>query len=253
MAISMSDDSLVSVRCDDGLLRISINRPAKANALDAATVEQLIRVLEEYWTSVDIAVFTGEGKHFCAGFDLSTLDTSTDGDLLLRFVRLELLLQKIYYAPFLTVALAHGRAEGAGADVFCACAIRIADPGATFRMPGWQFGLALGTRRLSDRIGNERAREMLMMSARISADDGLKSGLVNKVAAKTLWEEELDAIRARNGNLTRSAMQNLLGILTDRHASMDIAALVESASAPGLGERMRAFRDSARTKVAAER
>ena len=61
-----------------------------------------------------VLVFRGEGKTFSAGFDFSDVEQQTEGDLLLRFVRVELLLQAVASSPCLTVALAHGRTFGAG-------------------------------------------------------------------------------------------------------------------------------------------
>jgi len=67
----------------------------------------------------------------------------------LRFVRIEMLLQAVATSPARTVALAHGKVFGAGADLFACCHHRIAAAGTTFRMPGLKFGLMLGTRRFA--------------------------------------------------------------------------------------------------------
>ncbi|MCR2153265.1 hypothetical protein NSX49_23710, partial [Salmonella enterica] len=75
------------------------------------------------------------------------LDAQSEGDLLLRFVRIETLLQRVAASPCLTVGLAHGRNFGAGVDLFGACKWRVSAPDASFRMPGLKFGLVLGTRR----------------------------------------------------------------------------------------------------------
>jgi hypothetical protein len=62
-------------------------------------------------------VFRANGSNFCAGFDLSALEEVRDADLLARFVRVEMLLQAVYFAEFDTVACAKGAAYGAGADL----------------------------------------------------------------------------------------------------------------------------------------
>jgi len=64
---------------------------------------------------------------------------------LLRFVRIEQLLQRLFRVPYPTVALVHGHVFGAGADLFCACQHRFAASDATFRLPGTGFGLVQGT------------------------------------------------------------------------------------------------------------
>ena len=82
-------------------LLLTLNRPQKANSLDLALVDAL---LEHVDTAVEdgtrLMVLRSNGRHFCAGFDFTDLDHQSDGELLLRFVRIEQLLQKIYHAPF---------------------------------------------------------------------------------------------------------------------------------------------------------
>src|SRR3546814_15241911 len=74
-----------------------------------------------------------------------------------RFIRIELLLQARQAAPFLTVAVGHGRHIGAGADMFVACQRRIVVGEAAFRFPGAAFGLVLGTGRLARLVGSASA------------------------------------------------------------------------------------------------
>lgn len=106
-------------RLAEGVLRLTLNRPDKANALDAEIVEGLLDgIAAACGNETRLLVLAGAGRHFCAGFDLSDLDTISDGDLLHRFVRIETLLQTVFHLPFATLALAHGRVMGAGADLF---------------------------------------------------------------------------------------------------------------------------------------
>src|SRR3546814_4977267 len=84
----------------------------------------------------------------------------SEGDLVLRLIRIETLLQTVWHLPFPTLALARGRVFGAGADLFCACSRRVAEPGTSFRMPGLGFGIVLGTRRLMARVGADAARSI---------------------------------------------------------------------------------------------
>ena len=70
----------------------------------------------------------GRGPQFQRGFDFGDWESQSEGDLLLRFVRIEMLLQRVAATPCLTVALAHGRNFGAGVDLFGACKWRLAAP-----------------------------------------------------------------------------------------------------------------------------
>lgn len=119
---------------------VTLNRPDKRNALDGKTVDALLHIVKAAaHDETRLLVLRGEGRSFCAGFDFSGFEDTSEGDLLLRFVRIEQLLQTLHHAPYHTLALAHGPCFGAGVDLICACAARIAAPSTTFRMPGLQF------------------------------------------------------------------------------------------------------------------
>ena len=108
-----------------------------------------------------LLVIAGAGKNFCTGLNLTDLDTDSDGDLLLRLVRIETLLDAVWRAPCVTMGIGRGRAMGAGADLFTACDRRVAIEGSSYTFPGAAFGVALGTRRLMERIGADLARDMV--------------------------------------------------------------------------------------------
>lgn len=225
---------------------LTLNRPQKANALSAALVEALLDAVEYACTDgTRLLILDGAGDHFCAGFDFSGYLEQSEGDLALRFIRIETLLQQLYHAPFETLAFAHGKNFGAGADLVASCGLRVAAPGATFRMPGLRFGIVLGTRRLTHRIGADKAREILSASRTISADEALKINFATHGAARAEWPALIAATRASCDLLTPAAAAALhRRTVTDSRAE-DMAALVHSVSVPGLKERIRLFRESA--------
>src|SRR4051812_5393146 len=108
---------------------IALNRPDKMNALSATMVEGLIAATDEALAAqAPVIVFKGYGRNFSAGFDFGDLQRQSEADLLQRFTRIEMLLQRVASAPSLTVAFAHGRNFGAGVDLIAACSRRIAAP-----------------------------------------------------------------------------------------------------------------------------
>jgi enoyl-CoA hydratase len=225
--------------------RLTLNRPAKANALSASLVEALINAVEYAQTDgTRLLIFEGNGDHFCAGFDFSGYHETNEGELVLRFLRIEHLLQRVYHAPFATLALAHGKIFGAGADLVCACGTRIAAPGTTFRMPGLRFGLVLGTRRLAHRIGADAARDVLQTSRTFDAASALKLGFVTRVAAQGDWPALTEAARETSSALTLPALARLHEQTVIDTRDPDMAALAQSASVPGLKERIRIFREA---------
>ena len=237
------DPDLICTREDDVLL-LTLNRGSKANSLTPTLVEDLITALDQP-DNVRMAVIRGEGKHFCAGFDLSDISELSDGDLLWRFVRIELLLQKIYHSPFPIVALGHGQIVGAGADLFVACWHRVAAPCVKLKMPGWNFELALGSGRLAALIGQDAARDMLIDTRSISAEQAREIGLASDLIDKEGWEDLVTTLAARARTLPTEATTNMLALTGSKSAELDLAALVRSAARPGLKARVEKYRNLA--------
>lgn len=225
-----------------GLLILTLSRPQAGNALSAPLVEALLMQLEQAWLDdgVHTVLLRGAGKHFCTGFDLSDLATQSDGDLLHRFVRIEMLLAALWHAPKRTVVLAHGRTWGAGADLAAACEWRAMLPQTRFRYPGARFGLVLGTRRLAERVGEGRARRWVATSCEVAAAEAQTSGLIHQeVAAEQLddWIAEL----AQPAGLDLITEQAIRSATRSDHRHTDLAHLVISAARPGLRERIQAY------------
>lgn len=233
----------------DGLLQLTLNRPDSANALNPELTEALIDALDRA-DDVRLCVLRGAGRHFCAGFDLSGLESMSDGDLLWRFLRIETLLQAVHHAPFPVVAFGHGQLVGAGADLFAACWRRVAAADARFRMPGWNFELALGTRRLTHRIGQDAARDLLIDTRVLSAEESLACGLATDLAPQEEWPALSAELKQRASTLSPRAMQQMLGLTTRDSRSEDLAAIVQTAGRPGLRDRILAYRDRVKASAA---
>lgn len=239
----MSDDLL---RHHDGhVTRLTLNRAQKANALSAALVEALLDAVE--YASTDgtrLLIIDGAGPHFCAGFDFTDLPSQSDGDLALRFLRIETLLQALYHAPCETLALAHGRVFGAGADLVASCGRRIAAPETRFCMPGLRFGVVLGTRRLSHRIGADKAREILSTTRTFDSQEALDIGFLTGIAAQAEWQALAAQAQSTAELLAMPAAAALhRRTVTDTRAE-DMAELARSVGTPGLKERIRRYRES---------
>ena len=226
----------------DAITRLTLNRPEKANALDAALVDQLLAAVEAAsHDGTRLLALAGTGPHFCAGFDFSLVETQSEGELLLRFVRIEQLLQALWHAPIATLGLAHGSCLGAGADLICACERRVAAPGTRFRMPGLRFGLALGTRRLVARVGIEPARHVLSTSAVFDVEQAQTMGFIDTMLAHTEWPAMTQRLANHASNLDTAARTTLNRLTASDSQDADLADLVRSAAAPGLKTRIRAF------------
>jgi len=221
---------------------VSLARPDKRNALSAELVEALLEVVQRAPAEgAAVLVLRGDGRNFSAGFDLSEAADQSEGDLVLRFVRLEMLLQALASSPCLTVALAHGRTFGAGVDLVAACRRRYASADATFRMPGLKFGLVLGTRRFGELVGREQATHLLQDAATFDAVRARSIGFLHEVVEPGQWPELVEQAKASAAVLPAWSRETLYQVLSPAQADADLAWLVRSAARPGLKQRIEAY------------
>ena len=217
----------------------SLDRADKMNALSAALVEELLALVEKCaQDGTRLLVLRGNGKNFSAGFDMAGQEAHSEGDLLLRFVRIEQLLQAVRYAPFDTLALAHGRNFGAGVDLIAACARRVATPDATFRMPGLKFGLLLGSRLFAQRVGGDRARQVLQVSQTFGAADAERWGFLTGIAPQDRWDTIIEEAASAAAELPPASAARLYAVTAVDTRDADLAELVRSAARPGLKQRI---------------
>lgn len=228
---------VVTTTLDDGVLTLTLNRPKASNALSLDIAEAIYSAITSA-SSVRLAVIKGEGKNFCAGFDLSDVGALSDADLLWRFLRIETMLQAVHHAPFPTIALAQGHIIGAGADLFAACTYRLAAPEAKLRFPGWNFELALGTRRLERLIGKDAALDILLNGRIVLAQEAKAVGLATQIADQTEWPDNLDALAARMVQMSAFSTQQMRNLTTVDTRAQDIASVVATAGRPGLRGRI---------------
>lgn len=235
----------VAVRRDGAVLRLSLNRPERSNALGPDIVEALLSAVESAPAEgARLIVLDGVGKHFCAGFDLGDLDALSDGDLLLRLVRIETLLQAVFHAPVPTMAVVRGAAMGAGADLVAACRRRLVIDSGRFAFPGAGFGIALGTRRLAGRVGPDRALEIVASGRRLDQDEALALGLIDAVVAEEAVPDEIERYGATAARLETGILATVGELTREDGRARDMAALVASASRPGLKDRVVRYQDA---------
>ena len=223
----------------EGVATLGLDRPEKGNALSVELVAALHAAIEAAIAdlSVHTLVFAGSGAHFCTGFDLSSLDTETDATLAERFIALEKLLQAVWHAPVRTIALAQGRTWGAGADLFASCDMRVANADATFRFPGSAFGIVLGTRRLVEAIGWDRARPFVTEAGSCDALYALECTLATRVGIASWLEEQASA-----PVVDRETFAAIRAVARPDHRAADLASLTSSARRPGLKQRIVDYR-----------
>lgn len=234
---------------------IELNRPDVANALNHELAQAIHEGLTEAIAQGQkLLVLKGLGRHFCAGFNFHDLQEQTDDSLRQRFIAIEELLHALAVAPLLTLACIEGAAFGAGADLAVACRLRMGTASAKFKFPGSRFGLVLGSRRLGQCVGADRAIEILAMNETVMAERALDDGLLTHCFPDAAAMQAQVTLLATNlQSLDRVTLQSLLsetsGVQEKDGASgaaMSMQALKDSMR-PGLKDRILAFRASAPT------
>lgn len=235
----------VEIARREHLFEIVLSRPEAGNALDAGLVEALHDSLDELASTDCTALLVrGAGKGFCGGFDLNALESESDASLLARFIRIELLLQRIAELPQTTVAMAHGFAFGAGADLLLACRRRIAAPGTRLSFPGVRFGIALGSARLGRLVGADRAWAILARSSPVDSEEALALGMLSELVESDRWPELSAQLAAARSSLDPAMGRVIAPLLNFGSNDADLAALVRSAAAPGLKQRLLNYRET---------
>jgi enoyl-CoA hydratase len=222
--------------------RIKLNRPDKRNALSGALIEELHSALDVIENSTaNVLLLEGNGRNFSAGFDFTDIETESLAETCWRFVRIQQLLERLGSSRLLTIAFAHGRNFGAGADLVAACKWRVCTPDATFRMPGLKFGLVLGTTRLAALVGAQNAQELLENSETFDASRARETGFATEISERDSWESIAQRAAQVSGNLAPPARQLLYTALNTHDYQRDMALLIQSLSVPGLKERIRKY------------
>jgi enoyl-CoA hydratase len=173
-------DSLLGVREEEGVAILTLNRPEKRNALSRALREELTRQLDELEKSatVRVAVLTGAGPVFCAGFDRSELFA---GDMVEIFAESTAYHRRVYTFSKPLIAAVNGPALGGGCDLAALCDFRIAATTATFGQPQVRFGAPAIYELMRAVMGTGPAREMCLTGRPYDAEEALAVGLVNRV------------------------------------------------------------------------
>ncbi|MBR0679702.1 enoyl-CoA hydratase/isomerase family protein [Roseomonas eburnea] len=220
-----------------------LSRPERGNALGPDMVEALDAEIDRALAEgARLIVLRGRGRNFCTGLDLADLDTIGDGDLALRILRIEMLLQKIHALPVTTVAIAGGRVFGAGADLFAVCDHRVALRGSSFAFPGPAFGLVLGTGRLAGLVGDTAARQLLLAGGAVEAQRALDLGLATALIEEEATEGAIGAAHAAATRLDAATVAALHGRTRHADDAGDLAALARSVARPGLKARVESYR-----------
>lgn len=184
-------------RSDDGIAKITINRPEKRNAFRPLTVFEMMKALESarYDESVGVIILTGQGeKAFCSGGDQSIRgDTGYKDESGSHHLNVLDFQRQIRTCPKPVIAMVAGYAIGGGHVLHMMCDLTIAADNAIFGQTGPRVGSfdgGFGASYMARIVGQKKAREIWFLCRQYNAQQALAMGLVNTVVPLADLETE---------------------------------------------------------------
>ena len=217
----------VTVHMDEEVAVVTLNRPAKRNAIDEQTLAELDAAFSSLPREARAVVLTGKGPHFCAGLDLTehhdTERTAVDFRRVCQ--RGHTTFDKIQYGGIPVVAALHGAVVGGGLELAAATHVRVADPTTYFALPEGQKGIFTGggaTVRVARIITPGRMVEMMLTGRVLNAKAGVQLGLAHEISVpgESLRAALALAKRvAQNAPLSNYAMVTSISRIADMSAT----------------------------------
>jgi enoyl-CoA hydratase/carnithine racemase len=188
---------------DDGSVRlVTLDRPARRNALTPDALDDLAAAVTE--TDAPVVALQGAGSAFCAGADFEVVAGLDEAGAEAFARHGQQVARAIETADSVVVACVDGAARGGGVELALACDMRVATPAATFAETGVSLGLFGawgGTARLPAIVGRGEAMDLALSGRTVDAEAALRMGLVSRVVedpvavARSLLEGDHQALR----------------------------------------------------------
>lgn len=192
-------EMLQTTRDNRGVVTLTLNDPARFNALGSDMLAALQQALDDVARdeTARAVVLAANGRAFCAGHNLK--DMAAHPDLAwyqALFAQCSKVMLAIHKLPVPVIARVHGMATAAGCQLVAQCDLAVAAEGATFATSGIHYGLFCATPSvpLVRNVPAKRAMEMLLTGDFIDAQTALAQGLVNRVVPADLLDAEVEKI-----------------------------------------------------------
>ena len=194
-------DSLLLRHDHDGVVTLTLNRPAQFNALSTELLAALQAALDQVGAdpTARVVVIAGAGKAFCAGHDLKQMRANHDQAYMQAlFKQCGRVMTAITELPQPVIARVHGIATAAGCQLVASCDLAVAADVAKFAVSGINVGLFCSTPAvaLSRNLGRKQALEMLLTGEFIDAPEAQRRGLVNRVCPADDLDVEVGRLAA---------------------------------------------------------
>ncbi len=210
---------LLTVERRDKVAIVTLNRPDKRNALSTALRNEVDACLAELEADdgVSVAVVTGAGPVFCAGFDRNEFFQREPEQLRAFIESTDRFHLRLMNFPKPLVAAINGPALGGGLDLAALCDVRVAADTAAFAHPEIKFGAPTLYGPLAEIIGGGLARDLCLTGRRIDAQEALRIGLVSAVVPADKLLEEAVAVARGIAEAPLATLKRVKGMIIDRY------------------------------------
>jgi enoyl-CoA hydratase/carnithine racemase len=189
---------------------LTLARPEKVNALSRNMIAEISSLLPEVAAdaSVRVLIVRADGKHFCAGHDLSEMTGVSAAQGQSLFDACGKMMAMLHDLPQPVIAQVQGVATAAGCQLVAWCDLAVADTGARFATPGVRIGLFCTTPMvaITRAIGRKAAMEMLLTGRFFSAEEARALGLVNRVVPAEALASTTEAMAGQIAEASRHVL-----------------------------------------------
>ena len=231
------DQDLIITKIENRIASVYLNRPEKRNALNYELVGELKKTLKKLSTNqeVKIIILKGKGEAFCAGADLAylkSLQTNTFEENLADSTHLMELFELIYRLNKVVIAQVEGHAIAGGCGLATICDVVFSVPEARFGYTEVNIGFipAIVSIFLIRKIGEAKARELLLSGRTITADEALKNGMVNFMVPADQIEATVTEYSARLVKQTSGSSLSLTKELIAAVQDLELDAALKKAA-----------------------
>lgn len=200
---------MIEKKLEDQIWRVTLNRPEKHNAFDAAMIAALSDALQSIPAEARLVLITGNGKSFCAGADINYMRAQagySEEQNRDDAKKLSAMFEFIYELPVPTVTYAQGNIFGGGLGILAACDIAIASENARFCFSEVKMGIipAVISPYVLRKTTNAFAKRYFLSAEVFDAQVALRSGLIAEIVSETKANETVDRLCQ---NLTAAGQQ----------------------------------------------
>lgn len=207
--LTPAEPAVIVEHADNGVSRITFNRPKQRNSMNRAARVGIVQALDECLGRSKVIILTGRGTAFCAGVDLKEGETSSGDPELDKRSEWPAVQEAIRNHPAIVIAAVNGFALGGGSTLINVSDLAVAADEASIGLPEIGFGLypTLAGPAIQLRVSSKRAAWMVLTGERIDGSTAADWGMVNQSVPLEKLNQEVTALAERIANFDATALE----------------------------------------------